>query len=236
MKASTRILVPTLALAAIVGNGTGRTSEGAAAPPGGVLLVRASPAVSPCTAAVAAAMAEATGRRARVETAKIGPVGSARGADVVVAVEQELTRVLEGGESANDLDVDVAAIPWVFVGGDGDGTDLEALARSARRVSVFGGAISRHAQQSLESLPPDRVRCVRDASLARSLPEGELALVPLSLAGPGPVSAAEVPPLRVRAVGARDSPRREEARAFLEFLTGPLGQAAFSRCGRDTAQ
>ena len=103
-------------------------------------------------------------------------------------------------------------------------------------MNVFGGVISRYARQSLESLPPERVRSVRDASIARRLPSGELALVPLSLAGPGPVSTADVPPLQVRAVGVRGSGQRDGARAFLEFLTGPAGQAAFSRCGRDAAR
>ncbi len=120
-----------------------------------------------------------------------------------MAVEAELTRILEGGESVDDLDVDVATIPWVFTGKGAAGTTVRALTRSETRVNVFGGVISRYARQSLESLPPERVRSVKDVSIARRLPVGELALVPLSLAGPGPVSAADVPPLQVRAVGVR---------------------------------
>jgi hypothetical protein len=187
-------------------------------------------------ATAVAALEETTGRRATVDTAAIGPVGSTRGADVVVAVEEELTRVIEGGESADDLDVDVATIPWVFTGTGAAGSNVRALARSGTRVSVFGGVISRHARQSLESLPPERVRSVKDVSVALRLTAGELALVPQSLAGPGPVSAADVPPLRVRAVGVRGSGQPDAARAFLEFLTGPAGQAAFSRCGRHAAR
>ena len=236
MKTRTLLVAATLAAVAVTGNSTGAAGAGSRTPRAAVLLVRASPAVSPCVAAVAAAMEAAGGRRARVETAAIGPVGSAHGADVVVAVEQELTRILEGGEAADDLDVDVATIPWVFVGKDATGTSVGSLARSGTRVSVFGGVIARSARQSLESLPPERVRSVQDASLARRLPSGELALVPLSLAGPGPVSAADVPPLQVRAVGVRGSDESDGARAFLEFLTGSVGQAAFSRCGRDATR
>jgi hypothetical protein len=238
MKTATFLIASTLAVAATAGNGTGPIGAGAAgpAPHAGALLVRASPAVSPCVAAAVAAMETATGRRATVEIAAIGPVGSGRGADVVVAVEAELTRILEGGESVDDLDVDVATIPWVFTGEGAAGTTVRALTRCETRVSVFGGVISRYARQSLESLPPERVRSVKDVSIARRLPVGELALVPLSLAGPGPVSAADVPPLHVRAVGVRGSGQRDGARAFLEFLTGPAGQAAFGRCGRDATR
>ncbi len=220
---------------AAVGAGSGAVPSGprSGASRAGVLIVRASPAVSPCVVAVAAAMGDATGRRAHVDTAAIGPAGSARGADIVVAFEQELTRVLEGGESADDLDVDVATIPWVFAGKGAVGTSLHGLARSATRVNVFGGVISRGALQSLDALPPERVLNVRDVGIVRRLSAGELALVPLSLAGPGPVATADVPPLHVRAVGVRASSRRDGARAFLEFLTGSAGQAAFSRCGRD---
>jgi hypothetical protein len=236
MRERTLLVAGSLALAALLGHGALAIGAGTGAPRTEVLLVRASPAVSPCVAAVVPALERTTGRRARVETAGIGPVGSARGADVVVAVEQELTRVLEGGEAADDLDVDVATIPWVFVGKNAAGTSVSALTHSATAVNVFGGVISRYAWQSLEALPPERVRSVQDVQIARRLPAGELALVPLSLAGAGPVSRADVPPLQVRAVGVRGSRQRDGARAFLEFLTSPAGQAAFSRCGRPEAR
>jgi hypothetical protein len=230
------LVVSTLVAAVLAGNDVTAVGGGASASHADVLLVRASPAVAPCVTAAVTAMAAQGGLRARVETAAIGAVGSSAGADVVVAAEQELTKLLEGGESADDLDVDVATIPWVFTGKDGAGTDLSALARSGTRVVVFGGVISRYARQKLESLPPERVRSVRDASIARRLPAGELALVPLSLAGSGPVSSADVPPLQVRAVGVRGSERKAAARAFLEFLTGETGRAAFGQCGRDAAR
>jgi hypothetical protein len=199
---------------------------------GGALVVKASPAASPCAAAAALAFRQATGRAVEVQAAAIGPVGSAAGADVVVAIEEELTRVIEGGESAPDLDVDVASIPWVLTGAGAGTADLRGLARSGAHVRVLGGAIGRHARQSLESLPAERVETARTPDGLRKLSPGELALVPLSLAGPGPVAATDVPALLVRAVGVRGTPRAGAARAFLDFLaTGP-GNAAFRSCGR----
>jgi hypothetical protein len=226
------LLVGLLALGMIAGGDRPAASDDASRG-SDALLVKASPAAAPC---VKAALLEATGRRAEVETAAIGPVGSAQGADVVVAFEEELTRVIEGGETAPDLDVDVASIPWVFSGPGVRSGEVQTLARSGKTVRVFGGVIAGHARQSLEFLPPSRVKSVRDTSLARRLGSNELALVPLSLAGPGPIASADVPPLLVRALGVRASPRREEARAFLAFLTGPVGEAAFGRCGRDAAR
>jgi hypothetical protein len=199
---------------------------------GGALVVKASPSTSRCTAAAAEAFRQATGGAVEVRTAAIGPVGSTAGTDVVVAIEEELTRVIEGGESAPDLEVDVATIPWVLTGAGAGTADLRGLARSGARVRVLGGAIGRHARQSLEALPPDRVETARTPDGLRNLSPGELALVPLSLAGPGPVAATEVPALLAQAVGVRGSPRAGAARAFLDFLaTGP-GNAAFRSCGR----
>jgi len=199
---------------------------------GGALVVKASPAASPCAAAAATAFRQATGRAVEVRTEAIGPVGSAAGADVVIAIEEELTRVIEGGESAPDLDVDVASIPWVLTGAGPGTADLRGLARSGAHVRVLGGAIGRHARQSLESLPAARVRSVRTPEGLRGLSPGEVALMPLSLADPGPVAATDVPALLARAVGVRATPRAAAARAFLDFLaTGP-GNAAFRACGR----
>jgi hypothetical protein len=73
---------------------------------------------------------------------------------------------------------------------------------------------------------------VRTPEGLRKLSPGELALVPLSLAGPGPVAATDVPALLVRAVGVRGTPRAGAVRAFLDFLTTGPGNAAFRACGR----
>ena len=59
--------------------------------------------------------------------------------------------------------------------------------------------------------------------------------VPLSLAGSGPVTPLDVPPLTARALGVRASARTTEARAFLDFLAGP-GNEAFRVCGRAEAR
>jgi hypothetical protein len=203
------------------------------AAPGGTLVVKASPSTSPCAAAAAEAFRQATGGAVEVRTATVGPVGSAGGADVVVAIQEELTRVIEGGESAPDPEVDVATIPWVLTGAGTGTADLRGLARSGARVRVLGGAIGRHARQSLEALPPDRVQTARTPDGLRNLAPGELALVPLSLAGPGPVAATDVPALLAQAVGVRGSTRAASARAFLDFLTTGPGNAAFRSCGRD---
>ena len=201
---------------------------------GGALVVKASPATSPCAAAAAEAFRQATGGPVEVQTAAIGRVGSASGADVVVAIEEELTRVIEGGESVPDLEFEVATIPWVLTGAGAGAPDLRGLARSGERVRVLGGAIGRHARQSLETLPPDRVETARTADGLRNLAPGELALVPLSLAAPGPVTATDVPALVAKAVGVRGSPRAGAARAFLDFIAAGPGNAAFRSCGRGT--
>ena len=68
------------------------------------------------------------------------------------------------------------------------------------------------------------------------LGRGELAIVPLSLAGSLPVSSLAVPPLTARALGVRASSRQEAARTFLDFLAGEQGNAAFRACGRSAAR
>ena len=207
---------------------------GAGAAPRGELRVKASPPVSPCVAAAIPLFERASGVRASLQTGDVWGVASAEGQDVVVAVEEELTRVIEGGASRPDLDVDVARIPWVLVTTRQEpAVDVQALERSSVRVLVLGGAVGREARKSLQSLPPDRVRTLRAAAGPVRLEAGEAAVVPLSLAGPGTVSRLPIPPLLVRAVGVRASPRPDAAQAFLDFLTSERGAAAFSACGRE---
>ena len=170
-----------------------------------------------------------------MQTAQIGAVSSAQGADVVVAVEEELTRVIEGGASDPGLDVDVATIPWVLQGA-GTGGDLRSLAASGKSVRVPGGVIARHARQSLETLPPSRVRSESSPEALQHLTSDEIALVPLSLASRGPVTATSIQPLSARALGVRGTPRPDAARAFVEFLAGGPGNAAFRACGRADAR
>ncbi|MFI4946223.1 MAG: substrate-binding domain-containing protein [Burkholderiales bacterium] len=222
----TRLL---LVLALVVG------SAGPAASP---LRVKASPAVAPCVAAAALAFERATGRAVAVETAAIGAHDSANGADVVVAADQELNRVIESGATSPDLDIDVAKIPWVLArSAESSAVDMAALAHTTAPVRMLGGTAGREALRVLEkqgSAPKQlaRVREVRELRLA----QGELAIVPLSLAGSLPVSSLAVPPLTARALGVRASSRQEAARTFLDFLAGEQGNAAFRACGRPAAR
>jgi hypothetical protein len=187
----------------------------------GPLVVRASPAAAPCVAAAAIPFERATGRSLQVETAPLESPASAAGADVVVAAEAELTRIIESGVSHPDLEVDVARIPWVLVG-----------ARSAARVRVPGGVLGRQARRSLEGVASSRLGSLPSDRDLRRLEPDEAAVVPLSLAGPGPVSSLSIPPLTVRALGVRASAKTAAARAFLEFLAGGPGNEAFRACGR----
>jgi hypothetical protein len=208
----------------------------AAAPPAAVpLRVKASPAVAPCVAAAALAHERATGRLLVVESTPIVDAASAAGADVVVAADAELHRIIEAGATHPDLDVDVARIPWVLASGDGPaGASVQSLARSGSVVRVLGGAAGHEASRSLQRLGLDaaRVERLREPAAPLRLRPGEAAVVPLSLAGPGSVTSLDIQPLTARALGVRASGRRDAIRAFLDFLTGEPGSAAFRACGR----
>src|SRR5512141_2669070 len=96
----------------------------------GPLVVKASPVARPCVLAAASAFGS-SGARVTVQVAVVGAVDSARGADVVVAAEEELTRVIEGGASMPDVDAELGTIPWVLVGPAGSPSpDVRGLARS----------------------------------------------------------------------------------------------------------
>jgi hypothetical protein len=202
----------------------------AAAP--SALRVKASPAVAPCVVAAAGAYERAGGRVA-VETVAIGSPDSADGADVVVAADQELNRVIESGASHPDLDVEVARMPWVLAGPPGTPTpELRSLSRSGSVVRSLDGVVARETWRRLhlQGFTPARLERVRETPVR--LQAGEAAVVPLSLAGAGRVTTLDVPALSVHALGVRASPRKDEARAFLGFLTSEPGNAAFRACGR----
>ena len=206
----------------------------AAAP---ALRVKASPAVAPCVVAAAAEYERAAGRRVAVETVAVGSPDSADGADVVVAADRELNRVIESGASHPELDMEVARIPWVLAGPPGTAApDLRSLGRSGSVVRSLDGVVARETWRRLrlQGFAPARVERVRETPLR--LQAGEAAVVPLSLAGPSPVTTLDVPPLSVHALGVRASPRQDAARAFLDFLAGEPGNAAFRACGRTEAR
>jgi hypothetical protein len=205
-----------------------------AAPVSAPLVVKASPVARPCVLAAASAY----GSRVIVRGAEIGSVDSASDADVVVAAEEELTRVIEGGASLPDVEADLGAIPWVLVAPAGSPAPagIHALSRASGVVRVPQGVISRHARASLEALEPGRVRGVRADAATLAPRTGELALVPLSLAGRGSVAATQVPPVKVVGVVSRASVQADAARAFLRYLSGGNGQATFLACGREAAK
>jgi hypothetical protein len=200
-----------------------------AAPP--LLRVKASPAVAPCVAAAVLEYERATGRRLALQTAPIGTPDSAEGADVLVAADREFVRVIESGATDPGLEVDVARIPWVLSGA-GAGADVHAVGRRGATVRTLDGVVAREAWRRLarDGFAPGRIE--RQPEGPVRLAPGEIAIVPLSIAPAGPVSALDVPPLLARAVGVRGSARAEAARAFLEFLTAERGNAAFRACGR----
>jgi hypothetical protein len=195
------------------------------------LQVKASPAVARCVESVRALYERSSGRGFVLVVGPLERTDSAAGADVVVGVEEELTRILEGGIAHPEADEPVARIPWVLVGA---GRDASALDRTSRRVSVLGGLVGLEARRRLQHLPAERVRRVepRSATEPVRVEPGELAVVPLSLADPAEeVATLSLPPLEVRVLGVRKSPHLEAARGLVAFLAGG-GNAAFCECGR----
>jgi hypothetical protein len=219
------------------------TAVATAGPAGAPLRIKASPAVVPCVTAAAQEYARATGLAPLVETAAIGSPESVTGADVVVAANRELNRVIESGMTRPDQELDVAEIPWVAAGPPGnDAPSLQSLGRT-RLVDVLGGVVAqetwrRLSQQGLQPARSERAGRGSERSAAREpreavrLQPGEAAVVPLSLAGSAAVTRLDVPPLLARALGVRASQRPEASRAFLDFLAGEKGNAVFRACGR----
>jgi hypothetical protein len=207
----------------------------AAGPIPAPLRVKASPAAAPCVAAAAALYQRTTGRKLDVETAALFDAASTAGADVVVAADQELNRIIEGGATHPDLDVDVARIPWVLAGASATGeTSPRSLGQTTTRVRIMGGVVGRDASRSLarQGLARARVARLREPLAPLRLEAGETAIVPLSLAGSFPVQSLDIPPLTARALGVRASVRTDAIRAFLDFLVSEKGNAAFRACGR----
>jgi hypothetical protein len=137
--------------------------------------------------------------------------------------------------------VDVATIPWVIAApADSSAAAAASLSGSGAVVRVPRGVVAREVMRVLEKRgqSPARVERVRESepSGAPRLARGELAIVPMSQAGSLKTTPLDVPPLTARALGLRASQRPEAARAFLEFLTGPPGNAAFRTCGRAEAR
>jgi ABC-type molybdate transport system substrate-binding protein len=218
----TAVLVSLSAISAAVGARSGPASG--AAP----LLVRATAVVAPCVAAAGEAYAASSGRRIAVETGALRPAGAA---DAVVGTDVEMTRALESGEAVDESEAEIARIPWVLAVAASSPvkiTGLEDVERSGLDVAVLDGAEALEARKALAKLPTSRVRATSDAAALRAAP---LALVPLSLAGPGARVKTDVRPLVASAAVVSRAARRTEAAAFVRFLASDAGQSAFATCG-----
>ena len=189
------------------------------------LRVRASAALVPCAAAAARGFPSARA------TVSAGGFRDLAGADVFVGADVEVTRALESGAAALRSEADVASVPWVLAVRDGNPSGLGGtpdLARTGAEVWVLGGLAGYAARQALSGLDPERVQESEDPQALRA---ASVALVPLSLAGPGERLAADVPALVARAVVVEGSRRAEAARSFVTFLASEPGQRLFAACG-----
>ena len=196
-----------------------------AAAPAPALRVRATEAMAPCLAAATRAFTGGSGSAPSVETGDLADPT----ADVLVGSAVEVTRALESGRAQNDSDVEVASVPWVLVLGEAAPAlqSLKDVAAAGLEVEVPAGPASYEARRALAAAAAVRVR----ESDAKALRKAGIALVPLSLAGPGRRIAVDVPALVAQAaVGARAA-SPEAARAFVEFLGGENGRRAFAECG-----
>jgi hypothetical protein len=214
-----------LAALVIVGQSlAAAASSFAGAEPGPALRVRATEAMAPCLVAAARVFAGGTGRTPSVET---GDLGDAT-ADVLVGSAVEVTRALESGRAQNDSDVEIASVPWVLVLGDKAPSlqSLKDVAAAGLEVEVPAGPASYEARRALATAAAGRVR----ESDASSLRKAGIALVPLSLAGPGRRVSVDVPPLIAQAAVGAQAASPEPARAFLAFLGGENGRRAFAEC------
>jgi hypothetical protein len=193
------------------------------------LRVRASAVTVPCVEVAATAYRRATGRGITVEAGAVTAPDSGAGFDVVVGADEELTRVIEGGSSQPDLDVDVARLPWVLVGAQGGAAKLSKS--SGARVRVVDGPVGLEARAWLRKSG----QVAQASTLLRgglvSLAQDEVALVPASLAG-GTGTAVDVPPVVVRAVGMRASSNATGVAQFLAWVEKGPGNEAFCDCGK----
>jgi hypothetical protein len=202
-----------------------RPAESADAP----LAVRVSPAAAPCTQAAARVWEASRGTPVALS---IGAVPGTDPADAFVGASVELTRVLEGGAGALDSETNVATIPWVLAVAAGNSSGVRSLSdvsRAEQPVALLGGAAAYEARRALAEKGGARVRETTEAAELRS---AAVAIVPLSLAGPGERHTLDIRPIRVVAAVAEQSSRQDAARAFVRFLGSEAGQKAFAACGQ----
>jgi len=192
---------------------------------GEALKVRASTVAAPCTEAAGIAWQAESGRRVDVSRGGLREAGDW---DVLVGASVELTRALEGRDAVSDSDVEIATIPWVLhLQAGATVRSLDDLARSGAEAVVLGGDAAYEARRALAEHEVGRVR---ESTDDRRLRSAAVALVPLSLAGPGERVSVDIPAIRVgAAVGIRAN-HTDEAAAFVRYLGSAAGQQAFSAC------
>ena len=182
-----------------------------------VLHVRTSAAFAPCLAPVVKAFSR-SGVPTVLDVAAPDPVGDA---DVVIGDDSEMTRLLEGGAASLATSVDLGEMPWVHVAPEG-----LAAAAVTGPVAVLGGAAGREAR-TLLSMSRAALRVTTDPEELR---RASVALVPLSLAGPGVRRPADLQPLRATAAEVVASRNGAAAKRFLAFLRTREARATIDRC------
>jgi hypothetical protein len=188
--------------------------------------VRSSAVASPCVEAVGQAWAARGGGVVTVEAGGLRDDGRW---DVLVGSSVEINRALEGGDAVLDSDLDIAHIPWVLrLSSGGDVQALADVVQSGAEVVIPAGPASYEARRALAEAGAAHVLETEDPGRLRS---AAVALVPLSLAGPGRLVEADVRPIRVGAAVGMRSRRADEARAFVSFLGSEDGQNVFAACG-----
>ena len=191
------------------------------------LRVRADAVSVPCVEAAGRAWMRASGEGLLVEAGALRDRGSW---DVLVGSSVELTRALEGGQARVDSDVEIAAVPWVLAVGPAGPAEVRGLddaRRAGTELVMLGGPAAHEARRALAAAAPLRVRETTDPSQLRAAP---LALVPLSLAGPGERIAVDVPPIRIGAAVGAGAVRGDAAGDFVRFLGSEEGQRTFAAC------
>jgi extracellular solute-binding protein len=191
------------------------------------LRVRVGAEAAPCLAA--ASQGWSGGRGVAVETAGLRDPGAP---DVLVGAVVEMTRALEGGQAVVNSDVDIAEIPWVLVVAAGNPLRIKSLDDAKQKgveVVVFAAPAAYDARRVLAGGGNGRVRESSDRAALRA---AAVALVPLSLAGPGErIAVSEVPPMRTVAAVGIHAAQPERAGEFVRYLGSEAGQRAFAGCG-----
>jgi ABC-type sulfate transport system substrate-binding protein len=190
------------------------------------LRVRSAAVAAPCVEAVGAAWEAREGRGVVVQSGSLRDGGDW---DVLVGSSVEINRSLEGGDAVIDSDVDVARIPWVLrLAGGGQVRALSDVVRSGVEIVVPAGPAAYEARRVLAEAGTARVVETDDRARLRSAP---VALVPVSLAGPGRQVEVDVRPISVIAALGIRARSTLDARAFVQFLGSEAGQDVFAACG-----